>query len=480
MEKTRREFVGAGLGIVAQTALSAASEAELTTLSLSDVAEKVRKKVVSPVELTKACLRRIERLNPTLNAYITVIGEQALARARAAEGEPWSGPLHGIPIGIKDIFDTAGVRTTAASKLFENRVPDADAEVVRRLKAAGAVILGKHNLDEFACGGSGIVSYFGPVHNPWSLEYQTGGSSSGSAVAAAAGLDFGSVGNDAGGSIRIPAARCSAVGLKPTHGRVSLRGNLSCEWSITCVGPICRTVSDAALLLQAIAGYDPADPMSRDEAVPNYREALKMNTRRFRIGVPRAMFTAGLDAEHEAAFTEALRVLGQLVAETHDIELPPVRLTIGIDTSAEYYPEHQPYMAKTPELYQPQTRRTLEAAGRRTAGEYSRSQYEMAVARRAVSSIFSKIDLLVLPTLLLPPQSIEDVPKKSRGLLNLQLVMPFNLYGLPAVTVPSGFTKAGLPIGLQIVGPHFGEPRVLALAHGYEQSTVWHKRRPPV
>src|SRR5215471_1401069 len=175
----RREFLGAGLGILAQKAVSAVSEDELTAFSLTEVSEKIRKRVVSPVELTKACLRKIERLNPKLNAYITVVADQALARARQAEAEPWKGPLHGIPIGIKDIFDTAGIRTTAASKLFENRIPTTDAEVVRRLKAAGAVILGKQNLDEFACAGSGTISYFGAAHNPWNLEYQTGGSSSG-------------------------------------------------------------------------------------------------------------------------------------------------------------------------------------------------------------------------------------------------------------------------------------------------------------
>jgi aspartyl-tRNA(Asn)/glutamyl-tRNA(Gln) amidotransferase subunit A len=212
-------------------------------------------------------------------------------------------------------------------------VPDTDAEVVRRLKAAGAVILGKQNLDEFACAGSGTVSHFGAVHNPWQLEYQTGGSSSGSACAAAAGLDFGSVGNDAGGSIRIPAARCGVVGLKPTHGRVSLRGTSTCEWSITCVGPLCRSVSDAAMLLQVLAGYDPADPISHKEPVPNYTQALQTNTKRFRLGVPRALLTKELDTEHEAAFEQALRVLRDHVASTRHVELPPVRLTIGIDSS---------------------------------------------------------------------------------------------------------------------------------------------------
>ncbi|MGI9074982.1 MAG: amidase [Bryobacteraceae bacterium] len=480
MRQTRREFFGTGLGICTQLAVRAMPNTELTVLTLSEASEGVRKKAISPVELTKACLLRIEQLNPKLNAYITVAGEQALERARRAEAEPWSGPLHGIPIGIKDIFDTAGMRTTAASKLFKDRVPTVDAEVVRRLKTAGAVILGKQNLAEFACSGSGLVSHFGAVHNPWNLDYQSGGSSSGSAVATAAGLDFGSIGNDSGGSIRIPAAWCGVVGLKPTHGRVSLSGDLSCEWSTTCVGPICRTVSDAALLLQAIAGYDSADAMSQDELVPNYTEVLKTNTRPFRIGVPRTLFTRELDTEHEQAFTEAMRVLRDRVADIREVELPPVRFSIGIDTMAEFYREHETYITKTPELYQPQTRQTIENAGRVTAAAYSRSQYEMACARRAVVGVFSNIDLLVLPTMLQPPQSIAEVPKKPRGLLNLRLVMPFDLYDLPAVTVPCGFTKAGFPIGLQIVGPRFGESKVLALAHTYEQSTAWHKRRPPV
>jgi aspartyl-tRNA(Asn)/glutamyl-tRNA(Gln) amidotransferase subunit A len=478
MSLTRRELVGTSLGVCTQLAVSAPAAAELTGLTLSEASEGVRKKAISPVELTKACLVRIEKLNSKLNAYITVDTDRAMARARKAEAEPWTGPLHGIPIGIKDIFDTAHLRTTAASKLFENRVPTVDAEVVRRLKSAGTVILGKQNLAEFACSGSGLISHFGEVHNPWNLDHQAGGSSSGSAAATAAGLDFGSIGNDSGGSIRIPAAWCGIVGLKPTHGRVSLSGNLSCEWSTTCVGPICRSVSDAALFLQAIAGYDPADPMSRDAVVPNYREALKANTKRFRLGIPRAMLTADLDEEHAAAFNQALRILGDRVADTRDVELPPVRLAIGYDTMAEFYAEHEPYITKTPELYQPRTRKAIENVAKITAAAYSRSQYEMASARRAIAGIFSKIDLLVLPTMLRPPQKIEDVYKIPQA--NLTLVMPFDLYGVPALTLPCGFTKAGFPIGFQIVGPAFGESKVLALAQTYENETAWHKRRPIV
>lgn len=343
MKQTRREFVNTSLAAVVNRALNTPG-GELTNLTLSEASEKVRKRAISPVDLTEACLHRIHQLNPKLNAYITVASEQALTCARRAENEPWSGPLHGIPVGIKDIFDTAGIRTTAASKRFENRVPSADAEVVARLRRAGAIIVGKQNLDEFACAGSGIVSHFGPVHNPWNLDYQSGGSSSGSAAAAAAELDFGSVGSDAGGSIRIPAARCGVVGLKPSHGRVSLRGHLSCEWSVTAVGPICRTVADAALLMQVLAGYDPADPISRNEPVPDYTAALGADIRRFRVGVARSLFAERLDSEYAEAFSQAIEVIRGQVAEVRDIELPPVRLSIGFETGADYYAEHEAHL----------------------------------------------------------------------------------------------------------------------------------------
>jgi aspartyl-tRNA(Asn)/glutamyl-tRNA(Gln) amidotransferase subunit A len=268
--------IGYAKPIEGQAATVAASDA--TWLSLSEASRLVKDKKISPVELTQGCLKRIERLNPRLNAFITLTAESALAQARQAEteiqGGHWRGPLHGIPIALKDLFDTAGVPTTAASDLFKDRIPTQDGEVVRRLKDAGAVLLGKLNMHEFAYGGSSVNSYYGPVHNPWTLDHEAGGSSSGSAVAMAAGLCYGSVGSDTGGSIRQPSAYCGTVGLKPTYGRVSTRGVIPLSWLYDHVGPMTRTVADAAAMLQVLAGYDPDDANSADQPVPDYSASL--------------------------------------------------------------------------------------------------------------------------------------------------------------------------------------------------------------
>ena len=304
---SRRSFVKAGVsygGIlllnrhltkelvaIQQTSSAKEPRTDLTTLSVGEAADLVRRKAISPVELTRACLQQIERLNPVLNAFITVTAEEALAEAREAEAEVrrgrWRGPLHGIPIGLKDNIDTAGVRTTLASAVFKDRVPSADAEVVRRLKAAGAVLLGKQNLHEVAFGTTAAVSHFGPVHNPWNHDRITGGSSGGSAAAVAAGLCFGAVGTDAGGSIRVPSAYCGIVGLKPTYGLVGMRGGGEAGWwSMNHLGPMCRGVADAALLLSAIAGYDPRDSTSVQAPIPNYTAALRPKVSVLRLGVP--------------------------------------------------------------------------------------------------------------------------------------------------------------------------------------------------
>src|SRR5438309_490857 len=270
-------------------------------MAISEISEQVRRRLISPVELTKDCLHKIEKLNPGLNAFITVTAESALAEARAAEAEiqasHWRGPLHGIPIALKDLIDTTGVKTTAASALFKDRVPSEDAEIVRHLKAAGAVFLGKHNLHEFAYGGSSVVSYFGAVHNPWNAEHIAGGSSGGSAAAVAAGLCYAAIGTDTAGSIREPAALCGCVGIKPTYGRVSARGVIPLSWSLDHIGPLTATVADAAVVLQAIAGYDPLDACSADVPVSDYASALGEGTKSLRIGVPRAHFCEDLDDE---------------------------------------------------------------------------------------------------------------------------------------------------------------------------------------
>ena len=367
MHCDRRDFLSLAAGTFTAAALQARVQAaqlskrpdDLTALSLWDAGDLVRAGKVSPVELTTACLARIERLNPVLNAFITVTGQQALADARAAEAEMTRGKrrsrLHGIPIALKDLFDTAGVRTTAGSAVFADRVPSSDAEVVRRLKAAGAVVLGKLNMHEFAYGDTSAQSHFGPVRNPWNRERVSGGSSGGSAAAVAAGLCYGALGSDTGGSIRQPAAYCGIVGLKPTYGLVSTRGVVPLSWSLDHVGPMCRTVADTAILLQAIAGYDPLDTNSLAATPPDYAKALRGRLSTLRLGVPRSVFYEDVDPEIEQAVKAALQVLRGLTASTRDVELPPYK-TLPV-VGAEAFAYHAPYFTKTPELYQPMTRR---------------------------------------------------------------------------------------------------------------------------
>jgi aspartyl-tRNA(Asn)/glutamyl-tRNA(Gln) amidotransferase subunit A len=483
---TRRQLLRTAAGCAAASVVLKGKSGEVTQLSLKDASALVRRKAVSPVELTLACLARIERLNPSLNAFITVTAEQALREAHDAEAEiqkgKWRGPLHGVPIALKDLFDTAGVRTTAGSGVFKDRVPEQDAEVVRRLRAAWAVLLGKLNMHEFAYGGTSVATYFGAVHNPWNLDRIAGGSSGGSAAAVAAGLCYGALGSDTGGSIRQPAAYCGLAGLKPTYGRVSTRGVIPLSWSLDHVGPICRTVGDAALLLQGIAGYDPQETNSVDVPVPDYTQALRAKISPMRLGVPRRVFFEQIDAEIAAAVNQAIEVLRKMTAGVRDVELPPYQ-TLPV-VPAEAYAYHAPYVNKTPELYQPSVRERVESGKNITAEAYIEGRRELDRLRRAVREVFTAVHLLITPTTPVPPATIgesaqADVRPPGGVGFSLRNTQPFDIFGLPAISVPCGFTSSGLPIGLQISGPHWGEPAVLALAHAYEQATEWHTRRPP-
>jgi aspartyl-tRNA(Asn)/glutamyl-tRNA(Gln) amidotransferase subunit A len=484
--RTRREFLEVALGAGAGgVLLRGGPTADLTWLSLQEAGAMVHRRAVSPVELTQGCLARIERLNPVLNAFITVTSDQALQQARDAEAEirkgKWRGPLHGVPIELKDLFDTAGVRTTAASGVFKDRVPSEDAEVVRRLRAAGAVLLGKLNMHEFAYGATSVASYFGPVHNPWKLDVIAGGSSGGSAAAVAAGLCYGALGTDTGGSIRLPAAYCGIVGLKPTYGRVSTRGVIPLAWSLDHVGPMCRSVADCALLLQAIAGYDPHDSNSVDAPVLDYAQGVRARVAALRLGIPRKLFFEQLDPEIEKAVNQAIEVLRKLTANVHDVQLPALEPQPLVD--AEAYAYHAEYLAKMPEIYQRETRERLERGAKVTAQAYIQGRRDLDRLRREVRGVFADVDFLVTPTTpVLPATIAESVPPPtepgSRSLLLGRNTRLFNAYGLPAISVPCGFSKVGLPIGLQITGPYLGEPIVLALAHAYEQATGWHTRRP--
>ena len=474
-----------GSVVTAQQPLPGSSKrTDLTKLSIREVSQLVRRKAISPVELTRACLERIARLNPALNAFITVTSEQAMAQARQAEAEvrrgKWRGPLHGIPVGLKDNIDTVGIRTTLASAVFRDRVPSADAEVVRRLKAAGAVLLGKQNLHEVAFGTTAAVSYFGPVHNPWQLDRIAGGSSGGSAAAVIADLCFGAVGTDAGGSIRVPSAFCGIVGFKPTYGLVGMRGAGDAGWwSMNHLGPMCRSVADTALLLSAIAGYDPRDSSSVDAPTPNYSAALRARVSALRLGIPRANFFDKLDPEIDAAMSKALAVLRHLTAGTREVSLPPISQTLAPNiVFAENYAFHKDQLVKTPQLYHAAIRRNLQAGSRVTTEAYIHARRELDSLRRVVATVFSNVDLLITPTTAVPPPTIEEALRLGIELEMIRNTAPFNVYGLPTISIPCGFTSSGLPIGMQISGPRFGEGKVLALAHAYEQTTDWHRRRP--
>lgn len=479
---TRRSFLAAATTTAAGLALKPAfgESQALAALTLKKASELLRSKAASPVNLTRACLKRIESYNSVLNAFITVTGEQALEAAREMEAEQqrgkWRGPLHGIPIALKDNIDTAGIRTTAASELSKDRVPTEGAEVVRRLKNAGAVFLGKLNLHEFAYGGTSDVSYFGAVHNPWALDHISGGSSGGSAAATAADLCFGSFGTDTAGSVRIPASYCGVVGFKPTYGRVSLGGVIPLSWSLDHLGPICRTVEDAALMLQAIAGYDQPDPMTVNVPVPDYTRALTMDTSQLRLGVPRTPFFEDLDPEVAKAVEAAIGVLRKITKSLTETKLPPAAPMAPI-LGAEAYAYHAKWIAESPGLYQPFTRdRIIALAADVKAPAYAQALRETNLLRREIKDVFLSVDLLITPTMPgLPETFAQSKNFDPKGIRNTS---PFDIFGLPTISVPCGFTNSGLPIGLQISGAPFAESTVLALAHAYERETEWHRRHP--
>ena len=435
------------------------------------------------MELVEQHLERIEQLNPKLNAFITVMAEDARTKARQAEKEiragEWRGPLHGVPIGLKDLIQTAGIKTTAASARFRDRIPAQDATVVRRLKEAGAVLLGKQNLHEFAYGGSSMISYYGEVHNPWNTEHIAGGSSGGSAAAVAARLGYGAIGTDTAGSVREPAALCGIVGLKPTYGRVSASGVIPLSPSLDHVGPIARCVSDTAIILQAIAGFDSADSTSTDRATEDYIDALEKKPEPLRIGIPNKFFYDDLDSEVASAVSHALSVLEVSAKEMRVIELDvPTERRLQ---SAESYAYHKDSIEQNPELYQPETLRRLKTGAAITQEQISEQYGMLTRYRNDIARVFEDIDVLVTPTTPVPAPKITELRQdrdklRERELLLLRNTRPFNVWGLPAITVPCGFTESGLPIGLQIVGPHWQESRILQLAHAYERATAWHKR----
>jgi len=442
-------------------------------LTLADAAEQIRTRRISPVELTHECLTRIERLNPALNAFITITGDLALEQARRAETEigsgQYRGPLHGIPIALKDLLDTAGVRTTAGSNQYRERVPTVDAEAVRRLKDAGAVILGKLNMHEFAFGMSGVISAFGPARNPWDTERITGGSSSGSAAAVAAGMCVAALGSDTSGSVRCPAAMCHIVGHRPSAGLISTEGVVPLSTSFDTIGPMTRTVRDAAILLDVLS------------STTGGASVLAEDVSQLRVGFARAKFFDDLDAGVSMCIEAALNVIGMLVGEMRRVEVPAQGFRTIFD--AEIYEYHEAMIQHRPDKYDPRTRYRLKNCSGISATDYIREHHKLLGYRAKAEEVFQQVDAIVTPTTPVPAPKITELealatpdvrPFEVKYLL--RNTAPFSVLFWPTISVPCGFTRDGLPVGMQISARPGADLTVLRLAHAYEQAAGWWKR----
>lgn len=467
---------------------------EIPFLSASQLSQLIASKEISPVEATEAYLDRIDQLDGKLNSYITVTRDQALASAIEAESAIASGgylgPMHGLPVAIKDQFNTAGILTTGGSQILAENVPDDDATVVANLKKSGAVLLGKLNMSEFAM--AEIYDHpFGTPRNPWNLERNPGTSSSGSGAATAAFLCATSLGEDTGGSIRGPANNSGLVGLRPTWGRVSRHGVLGGSWSMDTVGPISRSVEDAAITIQAIAGYDPKDPYTWDVPVPDYSKALDGNISGMKIGVIKEKANSPiLDAEVRKAFTTAVDVLGELGAQSQEVSLPLTEQA-GFISMVLIFVEWASVHRSTfePNLQQmDHNNRYRFLTGAVIPGQaYFKAQKLRALLRQQILDALEQVDVLVLPGSHVTARPVESEPglqskeQIAAGMAGrISFTGPFNLAGTPALTLPCGFSSDNMPIGLQIVGKPFAEETVLKVAHAYEQNTEWHTRRPPI
>ncbi|MFQ5828626.1 MAG: amidase [Candidatus Methylomirabilia bacterium] len=466
---------------------------DVAFLGAGALATLVREKRLSPVELVEVYLRRIDALDGRLRAFITVCGEDALRAAREAEvavarGEA-PGPLHGVPVAVKDQFYTNGIRTTVGSRILEKFIPEEDATVVARLKSAGAILLGKLNLSEFAFGGT-LHHPFGQPRNPWHLECDPGGSSSGSAVATAAALCAATLGEDTGGSVRGPASWCGTVGVRPAWGRVSRHGCYPLSWSMDTAGPLTRTVEDSALLLKVIAGYDPKDPLTSRRSVPDYPAALTGEVRGLRVGIIREL-TLGADTDPEVgnAVSAAGTLLGRLGARVEELSLPLLPLAGAVFMAladSEGAGLHQHRLLSRPDDYDHGTRRRLFTASLLPAAVYHQAQRARGLIREQVLDALARYDLLLCPTSprSAPPIAAGGSPITSkeeaarRFFTRRSYTTPFSLAGTPAMSIPCGFTTSGLPIGLQLAGRPFDEATLFRVSYAYEQETAWHTRRP--
>lgn len=468
-------------------------DSELTALTVAQLRRRIQQRSVSPVEVTDAFLRRTEALEPRVGAFITLTAERAMDAARAAEraivAGHHRGPLHGIPVAVKDLFWTAGVRTTSGSAIDANFIPDTDATAVARLQEAGAYSTGKTNMTEYAFDPTGRNAHYGAPHNPWKHGHMTGGSSSGSAAAVAAGFVPLALGSDTGGSIRLPSALCGLTGLKPTFGLVSRSGVTPLSWSLDHAGPMARTAQDCAIALNAIAGHDPADPYSASAARHDYVRELDGGIRGLRIGVPRAYVDELLMPEVAAAFDEALRDLAALGASVEEVSVPEIGWSSAIGIAiinTEAASLHAQNLRMRPQHFDPAVRVRLESARFLPAPAYLEARRARVLLIGAFQQAMRRVDVIATPTtwMTAPLQSQRTVTANGeeqpiRDTFN-RMLRTFNITGMPAVSLPCGFSTDGLPIGMQLAGRHFEDGLVLRVAHAFQQATDWHTRDAPV
>ncbi len=471
----------------------------LEELTISELSPQIKRRRISPVEIISKYLERIKKLNPLLNAYSTVTEEQAIADAKVAEREikrgKYRGPLHAIPFSIKDNLATKGIRTTAGSKILAEWQPDFDATVVARLKAAGAIILGKTNMHEWASGGTTINPYYGTTYNPWDRKRICGGSSGGSAAAVAANLCLGSIGTDNAGSVRNPASMCGTVGLKATYGRVSCFGGVpgTGGYSLNHFGTFTKTVGDTALVLKAIAGYDPQDPLSADEPVPDYSKSIGKRVKGLKVGLIKGYFDDIMVGDVAKSFGEATRLLESLGMRIEEVSIPHMDLIPAVQnctSRVENVSAHDRYLRSRPRDYSPELLYRYIHALMVPAATYVNAQRVRRVICQEFDEVMSRVQVILAPTSI-PAPTIEECNLGHMELSGKKIALrpstmnrstwgtiPFNVTGYPALSVCCGFTSSGVPLGMQVVGAPFQEGIVLQVAHAYERAAQWYKRKP--
>ena len=466
---------------------------EICYMGAGDLSKLVQSKEISPVEIIEAHLTRIDATEPVLNSFITLLADQARKSARQAEKDiqagRYKGPLHGIPVALKDLYNTGGVRTTSGCRIFDTFIPTEDCTVAAKFHQAGAILLGKLNMHQFAYGPTGENPDYGHMHNPWNPDMVTGGSSGGSGSAAAAGQCTITTGSDTGGSIRIPAALCGIVGLKPTYGLVSRYGLSALSWSLDHPGPMTRTVEDTAITMNVIAGHDPKDVASAKVDIPDYTSALTGDVKGLRIGIVKEYFEAPLDPQVRKAVMDAISLLESMGAEIKEVSYPMFNQSQAISSTvlmAEATAYHRDLLEKDGhQLYEP-VRQRLEAGLFISAAEYLRAQQARSIFDQQGRRLLDEVDLLAGPT---EPVTAPEIlaskvmtGEQEVGVVGAltQYTRPYNINGFPAISVPCGFSDDGMPIGLQLAGRPFDELTVLRAAHAYEQANDWHTRRPPI